>query len=88
MRTYIINHTINNICSLATSLVPRTDMCSISALALVLAVACPGGTTGINLPSGCTTNAGYSGTVTATTTAPYYAIDNVNGGAPKCIEGT
>ena len=35
---------------------------------------------GDNVPSGCVAGAFASGIVTATTVAPYYAIDGVNGG--------
>ena len=43
------------------------------------------------MPSGCSAKAGYSGTVTATTTDPFYAVDNVNGNpvtAVQCPPGT
>eukprot|EP00047_Mylnosiga_fluctuans_P001101 m.212571 g.212571 ORF g.212571 m.212571 type:complete len:742 (-) comp10141_c6_seq29:4119-6344(-) len=36
------------------------------------AVACPPNSNGVNVPSGCTCNAGYNGTITATTVAPAY----------------
>eukprot|EP01051_Picozoa_sp_SAG22_P001049 SAG22_NODE_37_length_26837_cov_8.103523_3_plen_1698_part_00 len=35
-------------------------------------VACPSGSSGTDLPSGCTCNPGHSGTVTATEDAPYW----------------
>eukprot|EP00047_Mylnosiga_fluctuans_P014769 m.41039 g.41039 ORF g.41039 m.41039 type:complete len:767 (-) comp5648_c0_seq1:68-2368(-) len=49
-----------------------TSACSGTTFTCV-AVACPTANTwGINVPAGCTCNAGYSGTVTPTLTAPYY----------------
>ena len=50
------------------------------------AVACPANTAGIDVPSGCTAYPGFSGTVTATTDAPYYAVDGTNGGNVVCGE--
>eukprot|EP00047_Mylnosiga_fluctuans_P023527 m.139504 g.139504 ORF g.139504 m.139504 type:complete len:734 (+) comp9616_c0_seq11:19-2220(+) len=37
------------------------------------AVDCPSNSNGINIPSGCACNAGYSGTIIPTTTAPYFS---------------
>jgi len=34
---------------------------------------CPANSTGANVAAGCTCNAGFTGTITATTTAPYYS---------------
>lgn len=35
-------------------------------------VACPPGSEGVNVPTGCTCSANYTGNVTATSTSPYY----------------
>ena len=43
------------------------------------AVACPANTNGASVVAGCTADAGYHGTVTPTTTSPYYAVGGVNG---------
>ena len=43
------------------------------------AVACPANTNGASVPAGCTADAGYHGTVTPTTTSPYFAVDGVSG---------
>ena len=40
---------------------------------------CPDNTSGDSVASGCTPDAGYHGVITATTTAPFYATDSVNG---------
>ena len=45
-----------------------------------VAEGCPVNTAGTNLPAGdCTPNAGYHGVVSATTTAPFWATNGVNG---------
>jgi hypothetical protein len=41
-------------------------------LVFVSAVVCPAFSTGSSVPSGCTCNAGFSGTISASTTAPNY----------------
>ena len=47
---------------------------------IVSAEGCPVNTAGTNLPAGdCTPNAGYHGVVSATTTAPFWATNDVNG---------
>ena len=47
---------------------------------LPLAVDCPVNTAGTHVPHGdCTPDAGYHGVITATTTAPYFATDGVDG---------
>lgn len=40
---------------------------------MCLAVACPSYSVGTDVPSGCVCNPGYSGTVTASSSSPYYA---------------
>merc|ERR1719223_1120620 len=39
------------------------------------AEACPAHSLGDDVPAGCTCNAGYNGTITASTTSPYYSGD-------------
>ena len=60
---------------------------SLTPSSLPTGAGCPANTAGIDIPSGCTVNPGASGTVTATTTAPYYAIEGVNGGAVTALAG-
>ena len=53
---------------------------SADADGIVTAVPCPTGTTGTDVPTGdCAPDAGYHGVTTATTIAPHWATDGVDG---------
>ena len=39
----------------------------------ICSVACPANSSGINVPAGCSCNAGYSGIITMSSTGPYYS---------------
>ena len=46
---------------------------------------CPEGSTGDNVPSGCTVRAGYAGTIQALSESPYYEIRGTDD--PNALQG-
>ena len=52
---------------------------------MVSPVACPANTNGASVVAGCAPNAGYDGTITATSTSPYYAVNGVNGASVVAV---
>jgi hypothetical protein len=49
------------------------------------AVLCPANSVGTNVPSGCSCNAGFSGSVTATTTAPFFTSSCTGAPGECCL---
>ena len=59
---------------------PKPGYSAADADGIVTAVPCPTDTTGTDVPTGdCAPDAGHHGVITATTIAPYWATDGVNG---------